>query len=178
LEWASGAEITTLNMHLNNGIYFTLPDKKVWINEQYESEFIKSLCDSYFHLYNQAKPLGVRLCIENTRNFHLPFIGRALEALRGFDGFYLTWDAGHDAMADYQEEPILMQHADRIRHMHLHDFNGQSDHQTLYTGKVPINDRLQFAADNQISVVIEVKTSDCLEQSVRHIRNRFVFPNG
>ncbi|MCY9698155.1 apurinic/apyrimidinic endonuclease family protein [Paenibacillus alginolyticus] len=46
IEWANMAGIQTLNMHLNNGIYFTLPHERMWINEQYESEFNKLLFES------------------------------------------------------------------------------------------------------------------------------------
>jgi sugar phosphate isomerase/epimerase len=175
MEWANQSGIKILNMHLNNGIYFTLPQNRVWINEQYESEFLGLLYESYEELYGLAKMFGVELCIENTGNFHIPFIQNALEQLSGFDNFFLTWDVGHDAKADFREEPIFTHYKNRIRHMHLHDYNGKSDHQSLYTGRVPINDRLDFARKKDLSVVIEVKTSESLTDSVAELRrNGFV----
>lgn len=174
IEWASLADITTLNMHLNNGIYFTLPNQKKWINDQYQTEFKQVLYESYSNLYTIAESKGVELCIENTCNFHLSFISNALEMLKSFENFNLTWDVGHDAKANYNEEPIFMKLKNRIKHMHLHDYNGKSDHQELYTGTVPINDRLQFAYDHDLSVVIEVKTSESLKKSINQVRNNFV----
>ncbi|MDB5054631.1 MAG: hypothetical protein JWM44_2681 [Bacilli bacterium] len=173
IEWASSAGIKTLNMHLNNGIYFTLPNMKMWINEQYTSEFNYLLHESYSQLYPLAYSLDMVMSIENTCNFHFPFISRALEMLSKFENFYLTWDVGHDAKANFDEEATFRKFTDRIKHMHLHDCNDKSDHQPLYSGKVPINNRLEFAENNNLSVVIEVKTSTALQESVDQIKERW-----
>ncbi|MCY9670713.1 sugar phosphate isomerase/epimerase [Paenibacillus alginolyticus] len=175
IEWANMAGIQTLNMHLNNGIYFTLPHERMWINEQYESEFNKLLFESYSQLYQLANSLDVVLSIENTCNFHIPFISRALEMLAKFDNFHLTWDVGHDAKVSFKEEVVFRRFTDRIKHMHLHDCNDKSDHQPLYSGNVPINDRLLFAENHDLSVVIEVKTSASLRESVEQIKKNYKF---
>lgn len=172
MEWASESGITTLNMHLNNGISFTLPHGKVWINEQYESEFRELLHESYGELYRLAQQFGVQLCMENTGNFHIPFLYRALEALSAFPGFCLTWDVGHDAKAGFVEESVFARFHRHIRHMHLHDYDGKSDHQPLYAGIVPLRDRLEAARNDDWSVVIEVKTSEALAASVAALRDR------
>jgi len=173
LFWANEAGIKILNMHFNNGIYFTLPDCKVWINEKFETEFTELLVDSYEELNKLANSLGVLLCIENTGNFHIPFVQRSLDRLNLYDNVFLTWDVGHDAKANFVEEPFFNKRIDRIRHMHLHDYNGKSDHQSLYSGIVPINSRLTFAREHNVSVVIEVKTRKALEESIIQIRERF-----
>ncbi|MFD0679336.1 MULTISPECIES: sugar phosphate isomerase/epimerase family protein [unclassified Paenibacillus] len=170
MEWANLSGITTLNMHLNNGIYFTLPQTRVWINEQYETQFLKLLYESYMELYQLAQTFDVELCIENTGNFHIPYIRRALDKLSVFSNFYLTWDAGHDAKAGFVEESTFTYFNKRIRHMHLHDYNGKSDHQSLFTGIVPINDRLALAQKNDLSVVIEIKTRESLADSVAALK--------
>ena len=168
IDWANHARIKTINMHLNNGIYFTLPDKKVWINEKYEEQFMRLLFESYSQLFDQLS--GTQLCIENTGNFQIPFVNKALDMLLRFEDLSLTWDVGHDGKSNFQEEAYFVKHIDRIRHMHLHDYNGVSDHQPLYTGKVPINDRLQLARDKNLSVVIEVKTSSGLQESINELQ--------
>ncbi|MEF3301684.1 sugar phosphate isomerase/epimerase family protein [Paenibacillus sp. GYB003] len=171
MEWAKEAGIATINMHLNNGIYFTLPDAKVWINEAYKERFTELLLDSYEELYRLASAYRIELCIENTCNFHLPFVQEALAKLDSrFRQFYLTWDAGHDAKAGFREEPVLMRYAERIKPMHVHDYNGKSDHQPPGSGLVPIRERLRFARERRLSVVIEVKTSESLRHSLRSLR--------
>ncbi|SES88713.1 sugar phosphate isomerase/epimerase [Paenibacillus sp. NFR01] len=172
LEWAHAAEIQTLNMHLNNGIYFTIPQQRVWINEQYEAKYLELLLDSCAELYDLAKQLSVNLCIENACNFHYPFMSSALDKLSGmFDRFYLTWDVGHDAKVEYKEQPFILSHAEQVRHIHLHDYNGQSDHQPLCTGIVPIEERLKFAEEHDLSVVVEVKTSRALKESIHKLKS-------
>ncbi|WP_197081092.1 sugar phosphate isomerase/epimerase family protein [Gordoniibacillus kamchatkensis] len=172
MAWAAAVGVTVLNMHLNPGIYFTLPKRKVWINERYESEFVSALDESYSELYALAESLQLQLCIENTYNFHLPFVRSALERLQSYTAFRLTWDVGHDAKAGFAEEPVLLAYRDRIRHMHLHDCSAASDHQPLYTGNVPIGDRLRLARDLDLGVIIEVKTAEALRQSVHALRDR------
>ncbi|MFK7691359.1 sugar phosphate isomerase/epimerase family protein [Paenibacillus sp. HJGM_3] len=177
MEWASAAGIRTLNMHLNPGIYFTLPHQKVWIHEQYETLYTELLHEAYTELYKWAEAYRVELCIENTGNFHMPFVRKTLELLSGFQRFALTWDVGHDAKAGFVEESTFTRlYPSRIRHMHLHDYNGKSDHQPLYTGIVPIDDRLALARKENWSVVIEVKTSESLTESAAALRTKGYLP--
>ncbi|SFK83123.1 Xylose isomerase-like TIM barrel [Paenibacillus sp. 1_12] len=173
MEWTHLAGIKTLNMHLNTGIYFTLPHTRVWINEQYESNFLELLYESYVVLYHLAETYNVELCIENTGNFYIPYIRKALDQLSIFDNFYLTWDVGHDAKAGFEEKPVFNHFKNRIKHMHLHDYNGKLDQQALYSGIVPINNSLDFAREHDCSVVIEVKTSESLTESVARLKNSF-----
>lgn len=173
VQWASMANVKTVNMHLNNGIYFTLPEQRVWINERYESQFSDLVYESYAELLELASRLNVDVCVENTMNFQLPFVERVLDRLMSYDHFYLTWDVGHDGRAGFVEKPYFERHLDRIRHMHLHDYNGSSDHQPLYTGVVPIHERLQLAEALNLSVVVEVKTSGALRESVAGLRRHF-----
>lgn len=170
--WASAANIKILNMHINNGIYFTMPDSKIWVNEKFENEFLSLFRKSYQEILEFAVVHGVKICHENTRNFYLPFIEKGLEDIRDLNGFYLTWDVGHDAKCDFRETPIFESLMEHIVHMHLHDFNEKGDHQELYTGMVPINDRLRLAEKNELSVVIEIKTSQALRNSVEKIKRK------
>lgn len=173
IDWAYRSEIGVLNMHINQGIYFTLPDQKVWIYEKNKQLFQQNLHMACSELYQYASSRGVKICIENTGNFHIPFVKEALLELSSLDGFHLTWDVGHDAKAGFMEEPLFYYHHNRIKHMHLHDYNGKSDHQTLYTGCVPINSRLDLAKEKGICVVVEVKTADALQVSISNIRDRW-----
>lgn len=174
IEWASVADIKTINMHLNTGIYFTLPEENCWINEKYESEFLTLLKESYKELLGFATLHNVKLCTENTRNFHLPFIFKGLEELSEFHNFYLTWDVGHDAKGEYKETPVFNTFLNRVKHMHIHDYNGKKDHQVIYSGNIPINSHLYFAATQSLTVVIEVKTANALRESVKLIRRNFI----
>lgn len=170
IRWASEAGIHTVNMHLNPGVYFTLPDRKVWINERYAQLFKQTVVESFTEIDALAGRLNVAVCVENTRNFQMPFISDTLDALMDFDAFALTWDAGHDGRGGFQEQPYFQRNEARLKHMHLHDCNGSSDHQPLYSGIVPIEERLRLAEALDLSVVIEVKTSGSLRESILRLR--------
>ncbi|NLK25286.1 MAG: sugar phosphate isomerase/epimerase [Euryarchaeota archaeon] len=170
LSWSAQAGVKVLNMHLSPGIYFTLPDRRVWIYEQYVDAFTSNLWSSYQELLSIARASCVDICTENVTNFCLPFVAQAIDELCCLDGFHLTWDIGHDARSGFKEREILLRHEPRIRHMHLHDYNGQSDHQVPGTGMLDIEGMLDFARRRDIRVLVETKTPDSLRESVRAVR--------
>ena len=131
------------------------------------------LHDAYADILELADAMSVAICVENTMNFHLPFVGRALDGLLRFDSLGLTWDAGHDARCGFREKPVFDRYPERIKHMHLHDCDGQSDHRPLYAGIVPVDERLRLAEALGLTVVIEVKTGAALRESVNRLRTRF-----
>lgn len=166
--WASKFEVGKINIHLNPGVYFTLPDKKVFVYEKNDDLFIEKFIDSLIELRNIAEPLGIKICVENMK------IHKATEKtfieLCNVPGIYFTWDVGHDAMTGYRMEKIYLNHSDKVKHMHLHDYNGVSDHQILFDGDIPLRDRIKFAQKNDLSVLIETKTVEALRESVRRLK--------
>lgn len=170
IEWAGASGIRLVNMHMNPGVYFSLPDRKVWIYERYTEEYLANIVQSVSELIVHASGFGVTLSIENTGDFKHLFMREALKLLSRIDGFALTWDVGHDAASGYLDRDVLMEHADSIRHMHLHDCVGNSSHQALFTGCVDTHSMLEFAKRNSIRIVIEVKTAKALSESVLGIQ--------
>lgn len=169
--WSGQAGIRAINMHMSPGIYFTLPDRRVWIYDRYVDRFTANQWSSYADLIPFAKASGMELCTENVNNFDLPFVAQAIDELCAMDDFYLTWDVGHDARSGYREREVLLRHESRIRHMHLHDYNGKSDHQVPGTGTVDIKGMLAFAQERGVRVLVEVKTAAALRESVRAVRS-------
>lgn len=170
--WAGEAGIEKVNMHLNSGIYFTLPHERVWLYDVHRQAFLAALAESMSALYVHARHCGVTVCVENAVNFDQPFIQEALAALADMDGFALTWDVGHDTKSGLAERPVIERYLANIRHMHLHDCSGSKDHQVLFTGDVDVGAAIQFAADRDVSVVVEVKTLAALRESVAALRRR------
>lgn len=173
MKWAAKADIRLLTMHLNNGNYFTLPERKVYLNQLYKDNFTCCLNDSFEELTIIAAQLGISLNIENCSNFHMDFISDALtHILNTYDIVNLTWDIGHDAKTGYLETGIISKHKNRISHMHLHDFDGINDHKPLYTGNIEIDRYLKLAKELDITTVIEVKTITALKESVLSLKSR------
>ena len=174
VEWATQAEVRLLNVHINSGCYFTLPDRRVWIYDQYNDEFVARQRLAMTELADMAKEQGILLCVENMSNFHLSFVRRAVEEVCNIPGVGITWDIGHDARSGNMEGAVIRQHLERLRHMHLHDYDGHSDHQVPYTGGVDIDGAILTAESRGLTVVIETKTAASLQRSVEVLREHGV----
>lgn len=170
IEWAGVSGVELINMHINKGTYYTLPDKKVFVYERYEEEFLQNIITSYRQLTALAERYNVKLCIENADSFYLPYINKAISKLSQMKQIEFTYDIGHDAKCGYREKDIILSHVDKVTHMHLHDYDGTSDHLKLFSGNIDIKDMFNFARKKGISVVIEVKTLSALVDSVNCIQ--------
>ncbi|MCJ7543071.1 MAG: sugar phosphate isomerase/epimerase [Phycisphaerae bacterium] len=177
VQWAGEAGIDKLSMHLNGGVYFTLPDRRVWMYEQYRGQFLSALTESVDCIVSAPQAAGTRLLIENAGDFHLGFLCEAVEVLleRFRARVGLTYDVGHDAGAGFCDRPVMERHTGDIAHMHLHDFDGRSSHQALFTGTVDIPAALELARRLAVGVVLETKTAEALESSVAALRTRGLF---
>ncbi|HNT35478.1 MAG TPA: sugar phosphate isomerase/epimerase [bacterium] len=168
LHWTAEAGIELVNMHLNEGVYFTLPDRRLWLYEAYREDFLSSLMESFRELSQLASRNRTRLCIENLGRQN-PTSRQALKSLLQLQGVYLTYDVGHDAEADFCFLAFVEEHAERLAHMHLHDFDGRSSHQTLFSGTVNIPRMIALAQRLNLRVVVETKTVASLRESVRRL---------
>ncbi|MDD2481093.1 MAG: TIM barrel protein [Lutispora sp.] len=166
--WANKFGVEKINIHLNPGVYFTLPEEKIFVYEKYKEIFMEKFIDSMDRIVDIANPLGIKVCVENMKVYE--FMKETFIKLIGIDNLYFTWDVGHDAMSDYIMEKIYLENPHKVNHMHMHDYNGISDHQIISEGIIPIKERINFAKENNVSVVIETKTEKALRQSVKKLR--------
>lgn len=58
-----------LNMHMNHGIYITLPDRKVRLFGEYQEEYMSSFRRFREMCERVVKDAGVKICIENTDGY-------------------------------------------------------------------------------------------------------------
>ena len=65
-----------------------------------------------------------------------------------------------------------MKNRDKIVHMHLHDAIGNKDHQIPFDGELNIEELITFAKQQDITMLIEVKTAAALRKSVRILREK------
>ena len=173
--WAGEAGIPLVNLHLNMGVYFTLPDRRVWLYEKHQDVFLANLETSFREVLGIARESDVIVCIENAGgDFGADFIREAVDRSLALDEerIGLTWDLGHDASASFEATPVFEKHTDRIAHMHLHDCDGKTSHQVLFTGVVDVPAAIELAKRRKIAVVIETKTPEALTESVRRLAER------
>lgn len=165
--WGNEFGVEKINIHLNPGIYFTLPNEKIFVYEKNKELFTERFLDSIIKIRDIAKPLGIKVCVENMQVHQ--FVEETYKRLCDVPEVYFTWDVGHDAMSGYKIKKIYLKNPSKVKHMHLHDYNGLSDHQVLFTGTVPLEERLKFAKENCSTIVIETKTVEALKESVKKL---------
>lgn len=86
--------------------------------------------------------------------------------------FALTFDVGHNAAAEYTDEPTIMEHIGSLYHMHIHDASGRNNHLMLGDGDVDLVKYLDLAKTHDCRAVIEVKTVAGLRQSAKWLKKR------
>jgi len=174
VEWAHRASARRVTMHLSPGTYFTLPEGKVWLYRKHRDLWLENLEESVGRIAELPAATGCKLLIENTGRFHEDFAAEGTERLlaRFAPLVGLTWDVGHDVATGRRDAAFLTRHAGRVAEMHLHDWDGRSAHLPLFTGQADIEGSLAFARELGIPVVIETKTAEAVEASVRALRER------
>lgn len=160
-----------INMHMNHGIYITLPDRKV---QMYERDF-----DTYMKFFATFRSLceewiggaDVVITIENTDGFR-EYEKKAVEYLLKSPKFGLTWDIGHSKAAGEKDVPFLMNHQSKLVHFHIHDGSEvpPRNHLALGDGKIDLHERLRFAESCHGRCVLETKTVAALEKSVARLK--------
>lgn len=169
IEFARSAGIEVLNLHFPRGNVVTLPSGVHSIFEQFGEEFrgyLREFAERCTELIDDRR---VTLCIENTAGW-LPYEQEAIEFLLDYPVFALTLDTGHDHLTGNKDLAFIRKHADRLKHMHLHDSQEGADHRALGTGEIPIHDRLDLALQAEATVTVEVKTLDSLIDSIDWLR--------
>ena len=168
LELAGELHMPILNLHFSSGVYFTLPESKVWLYERQSDAFDAAL-DAFRALVDAHCPPGARVCIENTDGFP-PFAQRGIERLLVSPNFGLTLDVGHmHGIAD-ADAPFYAAHMERLSHMHLHDAAGRKNHLPLGAGELNWREKIALAQAHGARAVVEVKTPAALRDSVAALR--------
>lgn len=163
--------IPVINMHLAQGVYFTLPDRKVYLYELYREPFFRRL-NEVIKRFEDAADNETTICIENTGSFNVPFLQDALEKFLTSKLFGLTFDIGHDHSAGNADKPFILSHQDRLRHFHIHDAFGRKNHLPLGAGEMDIPWYVDLAERLHCRAVLEVKTAQALRDSAGWLKSR------
>lgn len=156
-----------INMHMNHGIYITLPDKKVQMYERnfdiymdYYTSFINA-CESWIGEYD------IKIAIENTDGFR-EYEKKVIERMLDSDCFVLTWDIGHSKAIGEIDVPFFYSHKDKLSHFHIHDGKETppKNHLALGDGEIDLIERLNIAKECNTRCVLETKTIAALKKSV------------
>ena len=165
----------TLNMHMNHGIYVTLPDRKARLYDRNFDEYMRSFAAFRSLCGEWIAGDEIRIVIENTDGF-FDFEKKAIEYLLESPVFGLTWDIGHSWATAEKDVPFILSHEDRLIHFHVHDGTKTppKNHLALGDGEIDIMERLRLAESRNARCVLETKTVDALKRSVSRLRERSV----
>ena len=175
-KYGDSSQPLTLNMHMNHGIYITLPDRKV---QMYERDF-ETYMNSYIRFREKCiQWIGgsdIKIAIENTDGFR-EYEKKAVEYLLEDSSFVLTWDIGHSKATGEKDVPFIMEHSEKLAHFHIHDGseNPPKNHLALGDGEINILERLNLAESQNARCVLETKTVTALEKSVDYLRTAKVY---
>ena len=158
--------IPVLNMHLSLGGVVTLPERKVYLFDQYRERYLQRIVRFRDHCQQTIGDSGIRICVENTVGYP-QWQQEAVELLLKSPVFGLTLDVGHDFCTGGGDLEFIDRYNHRLHHMHLHDSaKPNRDHLSLGTGELDLAARLDLARRCDCSVVLEIKTVKALRESV------------
>jgi len=169
IQVAKKLQIPILNMHMNNGVYFTLPQKRVYLFEEYKDSYLQKLKEFRDICDVEIGNDNILISIENTEGY-MPFQKEGIELLLESKVFSLTWDIGHSHSANKLDEEYIISKLDRLKHFHIHDAIGNRNHLTLGSGEIDLNSKIELANNNNCRCVVETKTVEALRASINWLR--------
>jgi len=155
-------------IHLEPGAFMTIHSKKNYVYST-DNTYISRTLNTLKTIREVLYTFGISIVVENV-SIH-PFMERIYKELHE-NGFMFCYDVGHNIIYnDGLFETYRQKYNFFISHMHLHNVIGKHDHQQLALGDLDIPQLVEFANQNDVDVVIEVKDSINLRKSVEYIRN-------
>lgn len=165
-------QIPILNMHLSQGVYFTLPHRKVFLFEEYLDHYLESIRIFRDKCEKMIGSSNIKICVENSGGY-TAFQKQALTLLLESPAFALTFDIGHNHCIGGTDGSVILQHRDRLCHFHFHDALTKKDHLPLGTGEIDLQKYLQMADQSASRIVLETKTISGLRESVGWMNSHF-----
>ncbi|MDE7261790.1 MAG: sugar phosphate isomerase/epimerase [Oscillospiraceae bacterium] len=173
---AKELRIPVLNMHLSRGVYFTMPEKKIFLFDVYRERYLADMRAFRERCASEIGTADIKVCVENSDGY-TDFQVQALDLLLESSVFGLTYDIGHNHSLGGSDEPVILQREERLTHFHFHDGIGRKNHLPLGTGEIDMQKYYNLAKAHNSRIVLETKTIQGLKQSVKWFRQQFGIPN-
>lgn len=158
--------IKKFNLHIDSGVYFTLPSGKYYLNEKFLDIYLNNLDKSCIVLNEFAKENNIEINFENTK-IH-SFTKEAFKIIEKYKYLGFTLDIGHNEKNGNKAFELL-KNTNKIRHIHMHDYDGKKDHLTLGSGIIDFGKYKKMTSKNYI--VIEIKEENELVNSINYLNN-------
>ena len=155
-------------LHIEPGSFMTIFSEKHYVYK-YDQNYVERTVQNVKDLEAILNPFDIMICLENVP-IH-PYMENLYKSLQEA-GCNFTWDIGHDVIYEhYLYSTYRNKYKLNIRHMHMHNVLDHNDHQRLTLGKLNIKEYIKYAILNDVSVVIEVKDKENLDESVLYLRD-------
>ncbi len=168
LEFADSIGSPLVNMHMQKGVYFTMPTEKIYIYQKYIERYMTYVDSFGERIEKELKDKKVFLGVENTGDFDREFMRAGTLNLIERPNIVMTYDIGHDYSFG-NDRGFIIEHLEKIRHMHIHDAIGIDHHLALGSGEMQLERYIGFAKNYHVRCVIEAKTIEALKKSVSEL---------
>ena len=156
-------------LHLDPGAFMTINSTKKYVYG-FDKSYISRTLNTLITIREILHTFGISIVLENVP-IH-PFMENLYKELNDH-AFMFCFDIGHDVIYNnYLFSSFKEKHNLFISHMHMHNVAGLKDHQELSVGDLDIDSYIDYAADHNIDVVIEVKDVENLRKSVSYIQKK------
>ncbi len=172
IRFAKKVNIPVINMHLLKGVYVTLPGKVILLSDVYYDNYIEKVRQFIKMCEDEIGNSSLKIAIENVDSN--PFTESQLKALPLFLSspvFGLTLDTGHELCLNFTDSHVFDEYPQKLIHMHLHDAKGKSAHLPYGDGDVEVEKKISMLKNGD-TCLIEVKTIEGLETSVKYLRDK------
>ena len=168
-EYKDKAAVRRFNLHINRGVFTTMPDKIIFVHERFNQDYLVACRKSFKELSDFAVANDFEICFENYKVTDC-ILGTFKEIIN-FPNLYYTLDFGHDMVTGKRASAQFMETPEKIRHVHLHDVVDGADHRELGTGIVDVKAVLDFCRNNNTDIVVEVRRKEQLTNSIVYLKN-------
>ena len=172
IRFAKELKIPVINIHLQKGVYVTLPGKVILLTDVYREEYMKRVREFIAMCEAEIGDADLKIAIENVDSN--PFTESQIDALELFmksPVFGLTLDVGHEVCLGYKDSHVFEKYPDKLCHLHLHDSDGKKPHLALGEGTLNIEEKISSLKHGE-TCLVEVKTIEGLEKSVKYLAER------
>ena len=176
IAFAKALSVPVINMHLQKGVYVTLPNRVILLTDVYSNQYIEMVKAFIAMCEEEIGESNLVIAIENIDSN--VFTTSQLEAMPLFmnsSAFALTFDTGHDICLDGKDRHVFEKYSQKLIHMHLHDCSADKHpHLALGKGLLDVEGSIAKLSENG-TCLVEVKTILGLKESVRFLKEKSLF---
>ncbi|WFD09302.1 sugar phosphate isomerase/epimerase family protein [Tepidibacter hydrothermalis] len=166
IEFGKNIDASRMTIHIGPTPYFTLTDKKYYLDDIYHEEY-KNILENCLLDLSDCCENKIKLCVENSGRFTQKLYQDVLNNIMNKKNIFLTWDIGHSYFELYDEIKFFKKNIDKIKTVHVHDVNDISDHQVVGNGKIDFSKYVEDIGCKDKVYILEVRPREKALESLK-----------